>query len=483
MKRRNWSLDEKLVIVFEGLKEKRSVADIYLLLFLIIVNLCIDAHGANANGVMNISNNEGISGYPDIDIHQQDIYVVWADDTPGTFLIYFSKYSGNWSEPSPISTAIGGTLPKVIVDSENIYTVWQGNNGIYYAKYDSIWSAPSQIPKSNGGEVPDIDIKGNKIFVVWEKDDDIYFCRYDTIWSDTTKLSNSTYDAANPRIVVESGIVHVIWEETITFSPLVCEIYYARYDGEWTEPLNISNAGNSDSGRPCIGVHNGIIHVLWDDDVFSTAAEICYSFYETSWSTPLNISNSTSGSLSPSISVKNDTIHAVWYEYVSDNFEIAYCKRIGGSWTQPENISNTTGWSWFPSISNDEDSIYIVWSDNTPSNYDIYFCSFSSGSSIDEETIDSCNNFTISYNYPNPFNTTTIINYVLTKDSHVELRIYNSSGQFISTLMSGYQGTGNHSILWNGRNMKETVQPSGVFFYELRIGNKLSKNGRIVLLK
>jgi transposase-like protein len=28
MKRRNWSLDEKLAIVFEGLKEKRSVAEI-----------------------------------------------------------------------------------------------------------------------------------------------------------------------------------------------------------------------------------------------------------------------------------------------------------------------------------------------------------------------------------------------------------------------------------------------------------------------
>jgi hypothetical protein len=74
--------------------------------------------------------------------------------------------------------------------------------------------------------------------------------------------------------------VYVTWQEIISYDPLVCEIYYARYDGEWSEPLNISNFLNSDSGRPSIEVHNGIVHIVWDDDFFSTAAEICYSFYE-----------------------------------------------------------------------------------------------------------------------------------------------------------------------------------------------------------
>ncbi len=455
-----------------------------LLLLIPIIASGVFTHRVYAQEVINISNNAGSSENPAIDTHLQKRYVVWTDHTSGSSLIYFSKYDVTWSVASPISTSTGGDSPRLAADEEGVITVWRSNNNIYYAEYDGLWSAPSQIPQSDGGSFPDIDVEENKIYVVWEKSGNVFFCQYDTIWNDPVEISNSTYDASAPRIAAENGIIYVVWYETISYTPLVCEIYYTKYVGEWSEPFNISNFQNSDSGRPSIDVQNGVVEVVWDDDIYATAAEICYSFCDGLWSTPLNISNSTTGSLSPSISVSNNAVQVVWYEYTSDNFEIIYSEKSGSSWSVPVNISNNSGWSWFPEVSCDAESVYVVWADNTPSNYDIFFtCLPASQTGITEEDDVSPDRSIISYNFPNPFSSITTINYVLPVDSPIELRIYNVKGDHIFTYASACQNTGNHSIVWDGRNNKGTIQPDGIYFYLLETGNGLSETGRMILVR
>ncbi len=455
-----------------------------LLLSIPIITAFVFTQKGYTLDVLNLSNNAGTSEYPAIDTYQQKRYVVWGDNTMGSFLIYFAKYDGTWSLASPISATTGGTSPRLAADAEGVITVWQSSNSIYYVEYDGLWSSPSQIPQSNGGSFPDIDVEEDKIYVVWEKSGDVFFCQYDNIWNDPVEISNSTYDASAQRIAVLNGIIYVVWYETISYAPLVCEIYYTEYDGEWSEPLNISNFQNSDSGRPSIGVYDGIVEVVWDDDIYATAAEICYSFCDGLWSTPLNISNSTTGSLSPSISVAANTIQVVWYEYVSDNFEIIYSEKADNSWSLPVNISSNSGWSWFPEVSCDAESVYVIWADNTPSNYDIYFtCLPASQTDITEEENASPDRSIISYNFPNPFNSITTINYAFPVDSPVELSIYNVKGDLIFTYTSACQNTVQHSIQWDGRNREGTIQPGGIYFYLLETGNGLSETGRMVFVK
>jgi hypothetical protein len=456
----------------------------YLTFIMFIIAAVIFSHEVHSQNIVNLSNNAGTSENPAIDSYQQKRYVVWADNTTGAFLIYFSIYDEAWSVASAISSTTGGISPRVATDAEDVIAVWQSSNSIYYAEYDGAWTAPSQIPQSNGGAFPDIDVEENKIYVVWEKSGSIYFCQYDTIWNDPVEISNTTYDASAPRIVVENGMIYAVWYETLSYSPLVCEIYYVEYDGEWSEPLNISNFQNSDSGRPSIDVKNGIVEVVWDDDTYSTAAEICYSFYDGLWSTPFNISNTAYGSLSPSISVADNAVQAVWYEYASDNFEIIYSEKTGSSWSVPVNISNTSGWSWFPEISCDEDSVNVVWSDNTPSHYDIYFTCLPSGQTGIAEDADCYPDESItSYNSPNPFNSITTISYAITLDSPVELSIYNIEGNQVYTSISACQNAGDHSIVWDGKNSEGTIQPGGIYFYLLKTVNVLSETGRMVLVK
>ncbi len=53
--------------------------------------------------------------------------------------------------------------------------------------------------------------------------------------------------------------------------------------------------------------------------------------------------------------------------------------------------------------------------------------------------------FILYQNYPNPFNPTTMISYVLAKDSHVRLTVCNTLGQVVAVLADGYQTRGEAS--------------------------------------
>lgn len=70
-------------------------------------------------------------------------------------------------------------------------------------------------------------------------------------------------------------------------------------------------------------------------------------------------------------------------------------------------------------------------------------------------------------NYPNPFNPMTTINYVLPQPADVELTIYNSLGQQVSTLISESQFVGTYQVKWNGTDHLGRKLPSGLYLYRL----------------
>jgi len=89
--------------------------------------------------------------------------------------------------------------------------------------------------------------------------------------------------------------------------------------------------------------------------------------------------------------------------------------------------------------------------------------------------------------YPNPFNPSTKISYHLDSELHVELSIYNIKGQRIRTLVNEKQPAGNHAIIWNGRDDKNSQAASGIYFYEVHINsNEVSDYAsvkKIILMK
>jgi hypothetical protein len=85
---------------------------------------------------------------------------------------------------------------------------------------------------------------------------------------------------------------------------------------------------------------------------------------------------------------------------------------------------------------------------------------------IKERNISKSSN--IISNYPNPFNSSTIINFHLNDNCHnTELLIINQKGEIVKELHKGTLNKGKHSYRWVDINL-----PSGIYFVKLILGNK-----------
>ncbi|GJQ61198.1 MAG: hypothetical protein SCALA702_02510 [Melioribacteraceae bacterium] len=88
-------------------------------------------------------------------------------------------------------------------------------------------------------------------------------------------------------------------------------------------------------------------------------------------------------------------------------------------------------------------------------------------------------------NYPNPFNPSTYISYSIPynlTNSKVELKVYDITGKLITTLVNNNLPAGNYVSKWDGTNSTGQHVSSGVYIYEVRVGDKL-KAGKMNLVK
>lgn len=81
-------------------------------------------------------------------------------------------------------------------------------------------------------------------------------------------------------------------------------------------------------------------------------------------------------------------------------------------------------------------------------------------------------------NYPNPFNPTTEIKFRLENNSNVELIVYNSSGEIVSSLVNNLMEKGEHSISFNASELT-----GGIYFYKLNVDGVPSMTKKMLLLK
>ncbi len=69
--------------------------------------------------------------------------------------------------------------------------------------------------------------------------------------------------------------------------------------------------------------------------------------------------------------------------------------------------------------------------------------------------------------FPNPFNPVTIISYSIPRRGQVTIRIFNTLGERVFTLVSAQQSAGVHQVQWNGRTQEGVIVPSGIYYIQL----------------
>jgi hypothetical protein len=70
-------------------------------------------------------------------------------------------------------------------------------------------------------------------------------------------------------------------------------------------------------------------------------------------------------------------------------------------------------------------------------------------------------------NYPNPFNQATSIQFTITENTYLQLKIYDVSGAIVTTLANGFYTAGDYQFIWDGRSDQGHIAASGVKFCRL----------------
>lgn len=90
---------------------------------------------------------------------------------------------------------------------------------------------------------------------------------------------------------------------------------------------------------------------------------------------------------------------------------------------------------------------------------------------------DTLRSFSLSQNYPDPFNSSTTINFSVKQDGNVRLAVYNILGTRVAVILDAYKTAGEYSVRYNGNNL-----PGGVYFYKLESGGNIITR-KFILLK
>lgn len=98
------------------------------------------------------------------------------------------------------------------------------------------------------------------------------------------------------------------------------------------------------------------------------------------------------------------------------------------------------------------------------------------------EPVNTPVNYTISNNYPNPFNPSTKVDVSLSAQKNADIRVFDINGSEVYKIFTGKLGTGSHTFEWNAVNNLGSVVNSGIYFMKLDIGGRIETR-KLMLVK
>jgi len=105
-----------------------------------------------------------------------------------------------------------------------------------------------------------------------------------------------------------------------------------------------------------------------------------------------------------------------------------------------------------------------------------------SPTAVREERLDAMPRaFTLQQNFPNPFNSETVIRFALRAAEEAELALFNLTGQRVATLMQGWRPAGTYTVRWDGRDDGGRELGAGVYLYRLQASEQIEMRKLLLL--
>ena len=360
-------------------------------------------NGSSFAPILNLSNNNGSSQLPQIAVQGNNVYVVWQDNTPGNYDIFFAHSSDNGNSFAPISNLSNnnGTsqLPQIAVQGNNVYVVWQdntpGNYDILFKRFLSNGTKfnDRNLSKNNGtSQLPQIAAQGNNVYVVWQDNTpgnyDILFKRSPNngYGFRSVNLHNSNGTSEFPQIALDGNNVYVVWQDN---TPGNYDIFLQRSlsNGTKFNDRNVSK-NNGTSELPQISVNNGNIYVIWKDNdrgidkVFFKHGQNNNGTGKTEFGSSYRLNDNESAHAK--ITTGSELVYAVWTSYLDEKEKsvielypfMLFEDKSGDSIPLTRLSSNQSVSN--PDIVVSDENAFLVWEGASDGNSDIFFKKISS---------------------------------------------------------------------------------------------------------
>jgi hypothetical protein len=368
-------------------------------------------NGTTFGSTENLSNNPGNSTDAQITLYQNNVYLVWTDDTTGNEDIYFKRSVDNgttFAETENLSTnsTSSSNGPQISAVGNNVYVVWQdsvsGSNEIYYRHSNNTgerFRGVSELSKTRSvdGEsalYPRISAIANNVYVVWQDkvsgSNEIFLRESNdggNKFSGIKNLSrNNTGDSITPRIASSGNNVIVVWTDS---EPGKAQIFARASTDNAAKFGGIKNvswsSGMSYDPQIALGGNNSL-YVLWEDTSFRdftfdlilrASTDMASTFQD-----KVNLGRYV-GEISDygQIAAHGNNVFVVWSDSPQYNYPQMYKIFLEGSRDNAKsfddaiNLSTGTGKSIDPQIavSPIDGSVFVVWTEITETNSDIQF--------------------------------------------------------------------------------------------------------------
>ena len=223
---------------------------------------------------------------------------------------------------------------------------------------------------------------------------------------------------------------------------------------------------------------NAVIAGTWNID--TTGLE----FYSDNFLTaPIGNSNSTIEYRTQTLAPGIYDIYGWWPSNSGYSYSTRFAINSGGNEILIDKTQRTNGGQWnflSEATLNSNGTISIKMSNNTTGVVaaDAFRILFRGPVSAVEDEI-SPKDFILYQNYPNPFNAQTTIRFSLNNPSKVQLKIFNSVGELVETLVDQELGSGTHEVIFD---TQKNNLASGIYIYHLRVNDKIATK-KLMLLK
>jgi len=355
-----------------------------------------------------ITSDTGESSFPSVASSStgQYVYMVWKDNTPGNFEIYLKRstnYGVSWSSALRMTLNTGSSERPSVACSSNgqyVYLVWAddtpGNYEIYFKRstnYGVNWGSAAKITTNTGDSgKPGVacSSNGQYVYLAWQDNTpgnyEIYFRRstnYGASWGTALRMTVNAGGSWKARVACSSNgrYVYLAWYDTTLGNS---EIYFRRstnYGVNWGAAVRITtNTGYSAYPSVACSSNGQYVYLVWADDTPGNY-EIYFkrsTNYGASWGTAARITINTGLSRYSSVACSStgQYVYLAWDDTTNWNFEIYFRRstNYGVNWGAAVRITTNTGNSVVPSVacSSNGQYVYLVWADDTPGNYEIY---------------------------------------------------------------------------------------------------------------